>query len=139
MEVTANRDRVAALADGADPLSLPNPLAPPDQRRPRQMRVEVAAVLAFAVEQQEVAIEDRVVADPQDPTVGDRDQRGAAGGNDVEALVGAAAVAVGTEFADAAPDAVRAPDREDVAVVGNGPDRARDPRRGRRGQSEEKD
>jgi hypothetical protein len=68
--------------------------------------VEVAAALAFAVDQQVVAVEDRVVAGPEDAAVADRDQRRLAGGDDVEALVGAAAVAAGAELADRAADAM---------------------------------
>ncbi|HEX4669990.1 MAG TPA: hypothetical protein VH275_08480 [Solirubrobacterales bacterium] len=103
------------------------------------MRVEVAAPLAFAVDQQVVAVENRVVADAQDAAIGDGDQLGPAGGDDVEALVGAAAVARDAEFADGAADAVRALDREDVAVVGDAAGAADDARRGPGGQGEEKD
>jgi hypothetical protein len=49
-----------------------------------------------------------------------RYQRCIAGGDDVEALVGAAAAARGAEFADRAAGSVRALDREDVVVVGGG-------------------
>jgi hypothetical protein len=101
--------------------------------------VEVAAPLAFAVDQQVVAVEDRVVGSAENAAVGDRDQRGLAGGDDVEALVGAAAVAGGAELPDRAAGPVRALDREDVAVVRSPADRAGDASRGRRGQSEEKD
>jgi hypothetical protein len=80
--------------------------------------VEVGAVLAFAVDQQVVAVEDRVIAGPQDLAVADRDQRRIAGGDDVEAFVGAPAAARGAEFADRTPGAVGALDGEDVAVVG---------------------
>jgi hypothetical protein len=80
--------------------------------------VEVAAVLAFAVDQQVIAVEGRFIAVAQDPAVADRDQRRAAGGDDVEALVGTAAIAGGAEFADRAAGAVGALDREDVAVEG---------------------
>jgi hypothetical protein len=83
--------------------------------------VEVAAVLAFAVDQQVVAVEDRVVAGSQDQAVANGDQFGPAGGDDVEALVGAAARARGAEFADRPTAAVRPLDRKDVGVVGGGP------------------
>jgi len=75
-------------------------------------------MLPFAVDQQIVAVEDRVVAGAQDPAVADGYERRAAGGDDVEALVGAAAAAGGTEFANCAAGAVRALDREDVAIEG---------------------
>jgi hypothetical protein len=103
------------------------------------MGVEIAALLAFAVDQQVVAVEDRVVARLEDAAVADRDQLGLAGGDDVEALVGAAAVAAGAEFADGPADPVRALDREDVPVVGDATDGTGDAGRGRGGQGEEKD
>jgi hypothetical protein len=70
------------------------------------------------VDQQVVAVEDRVITGPQHLTVAHRDQRRVAGGNNVEALVGAAAAARSAEFSDRAAGAVRALDREDVAEVG---------------------
>jgi hypothetical protein len=82
--------------------------------------VEVAAVLAFAVDQQVVAVENRVVAAAQDAAAPDRDQRRVAGGDDVEALVTAAAAARDAEFADVAARPVWALDREDVVVVRDG-------------------
>jgi hypothetical protein len=71
-------------------------------------------VLALAVDQQVVAVEDRVVAGFADPAGGDGDDLGPAGGEDVEAFVDAAAVARRPEFADRPAFAVRSPDREDV-------------------------
>jgi hypothetical protein len=139
VEVATDADRVAGLPHRADALPLPDPLALVHQRRSRQVGVEVAALLAFAVDQQVVAVEDGVVAGPQDPAIGDRDQLGPAGGDDVEALVDAAAAAGCAEFADGATGSVRALDREDVAVVGDGADRAGDAGRGRGGQGEEDD
>jgi hypothetical protein len=72
------------------------------------------------VDQQVVAVEDRVIAARQDLAASHRDQRRVAGGDDVKALVGAPAAARGAEFADRATAAVGALDREDVAVVGGG-------------------
>jgi hypothetical protein len=139
VEVAADRDRVACLPHRAYALAGPDAVSLLDQGRTGHVGVEVAAILAFAVDQQVVAVEDRVVADAQDPPVGDGDQLGPAGGDDVEALVGAAAVARDAEFADGAADAVRALDRKDVAVVGDAAVAADDARRGRGGQGEEKD
>jgi hypothetical protein len=130
VEVAANRYRVAGLADGADPLPLPDPLALVDQGRARHVGVKVAAVLPFAVDQQVVAVEDRVVAGPEDAAVADRDQLGAAGGDDVEALVGAAAAARSAELADVATGPVRPLDGEDMTVVGDAAGRAGDAGRG---------
>ena len=126
VEVAADRDRVAGLPHGADPLSCPDPLALVDQGRAGHVGVEVAAVLAFAVDQQVVAVEDRVVAAAQDAAVADGHQRRVAGGDDIEALVSAAAAAGGAEFADVAAGAVRALDREDVVVIGDGAVTGRD-------------
>jgi hypothetical protein len=120
VEVAADRDRVAGLPYGADSLARIDVISLLDQGRAGHVGVEVAAVLAFAVGQQVVAVEDRVVAAVQDAAAPDRDQWRVAGGNDVEALVGAAAAARGAEFADRAAAAVRALDREDVVVVGYG-------------------
>jgi hypothetical protein len=121
VEVAADRDRVACLPHRADSLAGINALAAVNQGGPGHVGVEVGAVLAFAVDQQVVAVEDRVIAGVQNFAVANGDQWGAAGGDDVKALVGAAAAAGGTEFADRATAAVRALDREDVAVVGSGP------------------
>jgi hypothetical protein len=118
VEVAADTDRVAGLADRADPLPRPHPLPPGNRGRDRQVGVEVAALLAFAVDQQVVAVEDRVVALAQDPPVAYRDQLGAAGGDDVEALMGAPAVAAGAEFADGAADAMRSLYGKDMRVEG---------------------
>jgi hypothetical protein len=103
------------------------------------MGVEIAAVLAFAVDQQIVAVEDRVIAGPQDAAVADGYQFGPAGGDDVEALVGAAAVARGAEFADRPTGAVRPLDREDVGVVGGRSVGAGDAGRCLGGENREKD
>jgi hypothetical protein len=140
VEVAADGDRVAGLADGADPLPLPDPLAAVDRRRPGQVGVEVAAGLPLAVDQDVVAVEDGVIAPTQDAAVGDGDQLGAAGGDNVEALVGAAARAGRAELADGAADAVRPLDREDVAVEGEAAVASGDPGRGRcreRGEQDE--
>jgi hypothetical protein len=94
-------------------------------------------VLAFAVDQQVVAVEDRVVAGAQDAAVADRDQRRAAAGDDVEPFVGAPAGAGSAVGADVAAGPVRALDREDVAVVGDAAVAAGDPGRGGRGESRE--
>src|SRR4051794_29173619 len=74
MEVAADCDRVAGLADRADSLAGVDTLAAVDQGGPRHVGVEVGAVLAFAVDQQVVAVEDRVIAAAQDSAVADRDQ-----------------------------------------------------------------
>jgi hypothetical protein len=120
VEVTADRDRVASLAHGADSLARVDAVASLDQRRAGHMSVEVAAVLAFAVNQQVVAIEDRVVTGPQDAAAPGCDKRRVAGRDYVEPFVGTAAAAQSAEFADCAAGAVRALDREDMVVVGDG-------------------
>jgi hypothetical protein len=119
VEVAADRDRVAGLPHRSDALAGVDALAAVNQGRSRHVGVEVGAVLAFAVDQQVVAVEDRVIAGSQDPAVADRDQRCAAGGDDVEAFMGAAAAARGAEFADWAAAAVGALDREEVAEIGD--------------------
>jgi hypothetical protein len=120
VEMAADRDRVAGLPHCADSLTGVDALAAVDQGRSWHVGVEVGAVLSFAVDQEVVTVEDRVVAGAQNAAVADGDERRAAGGDDVEALVGAAAAAGGAEFSDRAAGAVRAQDGEDVAVVGGG-------------------
>ena len=118
MQMAAGADRVAGFADRPDPLPRPDPLAATHRRRPDQVRVEVAAGFALAVDFEEVAVEDRVVAAADDLPGRRRDQTRTAGGGDIEAFVDAAAVAARVVFADRAADAVRRLNREDVAVVG---------------------
>jgi hypothetical protein len=118
VEVAADRDRVTGLPHRADSLAGVDALAALDQGRSRHVGIEVGAVLGFAVDQEIVAVEDRVIAGLKDLAVADHDQRRVAGGEDVEALVGAPAAAGSAEFADRAAGAVGALDREDVAVVG---------------------
>lgn len=118
MEVAAGASRVAGFADNADVLPLPHPFPTPNRRRPRQVRVEVAAPLAFTVDQQVVPVKDRVEAPPQDPAVAYRDQPCSAGRGDVETFVDAAAVARCVVGADRPALSVRRLDGIDVAVVG---------------------
>jgi hypothetical protein len=74
-------------------------------------------MLALAVDQEVVAVEDRVESAPQDPPGPDRDEPRPARGNDVKAFVGATAVARRAEFADRAARPVRTKNREDVAAI----------------------
>jgi hypothetical protein len=134
MQVAADRDRVAGLPHRADSLAGIDALAAVDQGRVRHVGIKVAASLAFAVDQQVVAVEDRVITRAQNRAAADRDQRRAAGGDDVKALVGAPAAARGAEFADRAAGAVRALDGEDVVVIGEAAVAGGDLGRGRRGQ-----
>lgn len=118
VEMAPDRARVAGLPDRADPLASVNSLAALDERGAGHVGVEVGAVLAFAVSQQIVAVEDGVEARAQDPAAADGDEGSAAGGDDVEAFVPATAAARRAELADVAAAAVRSRDREDVVVVG---------------------
>lgn len=137
VEVTAGADGVAGFTDRADPLALEDELALADLGRARHVGVEVAALLGFAVDQREVAVEHRVVTDLPHPAIADRDQRRAAGGGDVEAFVDAAAVAGRVKGPDRTALAVAAPDREDVAVVGSAAVAGADLRLGRSGEQEQ--
>ncbi|HXS45961.1 MAG TPA: hypothetical protein VN756_00690 [Solirubrobacterales bacterium] len=83
------------------------------------MGVEVAAPLALAVEQQIVAVEDRVVAGTQDRSGRGGDQRRAAGGDEVETFMAAAAAAGRAELADGAAGPVRSLDWKDVGLEGD--------------------
>lgn len=119
VEVATDGDRVAGLPHGADALALEDAPAAVDEGGPDEVGVEVATVLAFAVDQEVVAVEDGVVARAQDAAVADGDQRRAATGDDVEAFMGATARARGAVGADVAARPVRGLDREDMAVVGD--------------------
>ena len=109
------------------------------QGRSRHVRVEVAARLPFAVEQQVVAVEDRVIAGPQHRAVAHRDQRSAAGGDDVEAFMPAATAARRAELTDVSPSAVRALNGEDVVEVGEAAVAGGDASGGRCGDGREKE
>ncbi len=119
VEMATNADRVTGLPDCANALARIDALPAENERWSRHVSVEVAAPLPFSVDQQVVAIENRVIADSQHLAVTDSNQRCAAGGDYVEALVGAAAAARGTELAYVAASPVRPMDREDVVVVGD--------------------
>jgi len=71
------------------------------------------------VDQQVVAVEDRVEAPSQDPAVANRDQLRAAGSGDVESFVDSPAVARRVVFADSPARTMSVRDREDVAEVGD--------------------
>jgi hypothetical protein len=119
VEVTAGAGGVAGFADRADPLSLPDGLTPAEAGGPRQVGVEIAPPLAFAVDQDEVAVENRIETGAQDLAVADRDQLRPTRRRDVEPFVDAAAAAGRVVFADRPPRPMRSLNREDVAVVGN--------------------
>lgn len=116
VEMAADGASVSGPADRADPLAGPDAIATVDRRRADHVGVEIAALLALAVDQQVVAVENRVVARPQHATSRDGNQGRATGGDDVEAFVGATAAARRAEFADRAARPIRPVDREDVAV-----------------------
>jgi hypothetical protein len=139
VEVAAEAAGVTGFADSADPLPLPHSVSSVDAGRARHVGVEVAAVLAFAVDQQVVAVEDRVVALLEDAAVAHRHQLGAAGRGDVEAFVDATSVARRVVVADRTPRPVRALDREDVTVVGDAAVAALDLGGSRRGAPSRRD
>jgi hypothetical protein len=116
VQMAADGTGVSGLADGADTLAGPDAIAALDRRRANHVGVEVAALLALAVDQQEVAVEDGVIARAQHAAGRDSDQGRTARGDDVEAFVGAASTARRAEFADGTPRPVRPRDREDVGV-----------------------
>jgi hypothetical protein len=118
VEVTADRDRVAGLPHRADALPGPNPVALADQGRAGHVCVEITAILAFAVEQQVVAVENRVVAGSEDAAAADRHKRCVAGGDDVEALMSTSATAGCSKLTYRTTSSMRTLDRKDVAVIG---------------------
>jgi hypothetical protein len=139
MKVAADADRVAGLTDETDRLARIDALAAIDQRHPRHVRVEVAAPLPFAVDQQVVAVENRVIAGAQDSTAANGYQRRAAGGDDVKALVRTAATAGCAEFTDVAAGAVRALDGKDVVAISEAAVGRGDVGGGRCGEGREKE
>jgi hypothetical protein len=95
------------------------------------------------VDQQIVAVENRVVAGAQDAAGCRREERRTAGGDDVEALMGAAAAARDAELADVAAGPVRPGDREGVGpelggAVAVGAGRGRRDKNGKDEGNEEK-
>jgi hypothetical protein len=116
VKVTADGPCIASRPDGADALSGPDGLAGLDCSGPDKVGVEVAAVLALAVDQQVVAVENRVVSSAQDSAGRGRNQRRTAAGDDIEAFVDTAATARRAELTDVAARPVRPQDREDVGV-----------------------
>ena len=119
MEMAADRAGVASVPNRPHPLAGPDPVVGPHRRRPLQVGVEVAAVLALAVDQEVIAVEDRVEPPSQDPAAADRHQPGPTSGDDVEPFVGPPAAARSAELADRAPRPVRPENGEDMAAVGD--------------------
>jgi len=118
VKVAADRDRVAGLPHRAHLLSSPDSVVLVNQGRAGHVGVEVTAVLAFAVDQQVVAVEDWVVTGPEYAAVADRYKWCIAGRHYVEALVGATAAAGSAEFTYRAACPVRTLDRKEVVVIG---------------------
>jgi hypothetical protein len=118
VKVAADRQRVAGLAHLSHPLPRVDAVALPNQPWPGHVGVEVGALLGFAVDEEVVAVQDRVVSTAQHPAVADGHQRRATRGDDVEALVSATTAARDTKLADVAAGPVGTPDGKDVVVVG---------------------
>lgn len=114
MEVATDGAGVAGLANCSDPLTGPDAIVPTNSGWANQVGVEVAARLALAVDQQVVAVEDRVIAGTQHAPRRRGDERRAAGGDDVKAFVAAPAAARSAELADVAAGPVRTLNWEDV-------------------------
>lgn len=118
MQVTADADRVPGLPHRTDPLTGVDAFAAMNQRQSRHVSVEVSAVLTFTVNQQVVAVENRVVSGAEHPAVANRNQRRAAGGDDVEPFMPATTTARRTELTDVAARAVRTINGKDMVTVG---------------------
>lgn len=121
VEVAADGTGVAGFAHRSDSLAGPDSVATSDGGWVGQVGVKVAASLALAVDQEVVAVEDRVVATAQNAAGCNGNQRSAAGGDDVEAFVDPAAAARSAEFTDVAARPVRSLDREGVVEEGSAP------------------
>src|SRR5436190_16277950 len=116
MEVAADGPRVASLADVADDLPDVDDVSLLERGGMDHVRVPVLPPLAQPPEHDEVAVQAPVVGALDDGAGGDRGQRRAAVGGDVEALVAAAAVPRRVEVADRPSRPMRAADGEKVAV-----------------------
>src|SRR4051794_15630141 len=121
MKVAADRASVAGLPHGAHTLTGPDPLTAVNRGRTRQVGVEVTAILAFAVDQQVVAIEDRVITAPQHPPAACGNQRRATGSNDVKAFMPPPTVTRSPKFTNRPPRSMRPINRKDVAVIRRAP------------------
>lgn len=134
VEVAADSASVARLPHRADALAGPDTLAAVDESGPRHVGIEVAAVLAFAVDQQVVAVQGRVVAPAKDPSAAHRDQRRPTGSRDVEPFVPPSSIPRRPEFSNGPPRPMRPVHGEDVRVVLDAAVRTRE---GRGGEDEE--
>src|SRR5262249_27352710 len=91
--------------------------AAPHPGRSPHVGVEIAAILALAVDQEVVAVEDGIEAATKNDAGSNRHQPRSARGDDVKPFVRPAAIPRSPEFTDRAAGPVRAQDREDVAAV----------------------
>jgi hypothetical protein len=67
MQVAADRAGVAGRADAADALAGADAVTRPQPRRVLEVRVPVVAVRVLAADDDDVAVEDRVVGRARDP------------------------------------------------------------------------
>ena len=119
VEVAADGAGIARVPHRPDPLAGPDPRLPAHPRQPAQVGIEVAALLASAVDQEEVAVEEWIEAPLQNPAAAYCEESRPAGGDDVEPFVGATAAAGRAELADRAPRPVGTENRKDVIAVGD--------------------
>jgi hypothetical protein len=116
MEVAADAAGIAGRSHRSDPLTSPDAIATLNRGGQCQVSVEVAVLLALAVDQEEVAVEDWVITGAQHAAGRCRDEGRTTGGDDVEAFVNTAAAARSAKLADEAARPVRPTNREDVIV-----------------------
>src|SRR5512133_605064 len=116
VEVATDGPSVAGLAHVPDDLTDVDELALSEGRGMDHVGVEVLAALAEALDDDEVAVEPRVVRALHHSARDRRCQRRIAGTGDVEALMGAAAIARRAELAHGPARPVRPPQGEEVAV-----------------------
>jgi hypothetical protein len=118
VKVAADRQCVAGLAHRSQALPRVDAVGLPSQPGTTHVGVEVGAPLGFAVDEEVVPVQDGVVTAAEHPAAANRHQRRPTRRDDVESLVGAAAVARSAEFADVAAGPMGTLDREDMVVIG---------------------
>ena len=119
VEVAAGAGGIAGFADDPNRLALPEPLAAADRGRAGEVGVEIAAALAFAVDQDVVAVEDRVVAGLPDAPIADGYQPGAAASGDVKPFMDPPPIARRMKFPDRPSKPMSPLNRKDVPVIGS--------------------
>ena len=115
VKVAADGAGVAGLSHRADALAGEDASAPPDDRGTPQVGIEVAAALAGAVDEDEVAVQDRVETGASHAAAAHGEQPRATGSDYVEPLMRPPAAARRPELPNRPPSPVLPDHGEDMA------------------------